>query len=589
MASSFNCSKLIVDILRNRALYQPKQLAFTFLLDGETESSSITYQELDLKARAIAAHLQSNIPMGERALLLYPSGLEFIAAFLGCLYAGVIAIPAYPPKRNQKMLRLQAIADDAQAMVTLSTKELLTKFGDRFVENSKLSALGHLATDDISLEQAHSWQEPRLNGNTLAFVQYTSGSSGMPKGVMVSHENLIHNEKMIQMAFNHSAETVVVGWLPLFHDMGLIGNVLQALYLGIPSIFMAPEAFLQQPFRWLQAISRFKATSSGGPNFAYDLCVRKITPEQRLKLDLSSWEVAFNGAEPVQAKTLELFADTFAECGFRPEAFYPCYGMAETTLFISGGLRSEAPIVGLYEAAHLEQDLVWAADEQQSNTKKIVGCGQSWLDQKIMIVDPKTFTLCPTNKIGEIWISGPNVARGYWNRNKETLQTFNAYIADSGEGPFLRTGDLGFLLNGELFVTGRLKDIIIIRGRNHYPQDIELTAEESHESLRADCGAAFVVEINSIERLVIVQEVERTYLRNLDMNDVINSIRRSISEQHGLQVFSAVLVKTGSIPKTSSGKIQRHACLSGFLSGSLDVLESVATKNKSLHLSLQVN
>jgi acyl-CoA synthetase (AMP-forming)/AMP-acid ligase II len=391
---------------------------------------------------------------------------------------------------------------------------------------------------------------------------------------MITHGNLLSNQRAIKSGFGHTEKTIFAGWLPLFHDMGLIGNVLQPLYLGIPSVLMSPVAFLQKPFNWLQAISRYKATTSGGPNFAYDLCVRKITPGQRSSLDLSSWEVAFNGAEPVQAETMESFASYFAPCGFRREAFYPCYGMAEATLFISGGLKTVAPIVYRVEGAALEENRVVAA-EVEEETRTIVGCGRTWLDEKIAIVDPKSLTQCPAGKVGEIWVSGSSVARGYWNRLEQTAETFQAELALAtlgASGPFLRTGDLGFLQDGELFVTGRLKDVIIIRGQNHYPQDIELTVQKSHLGLRSHCGAAFTVEQNGQQRLVIVQEVERTYLRRLDIQEVVGNITEAVINNHGLQVYSTVLIRPGSIPKTSSGKIQRHACKRGFLDGNLNVV-----------------
>jgi acyl-CoA synthetase (AMP-forming)/AMP-acid ligase II/acyl carrier protein len=586
MTGSFNDFKFstLVDILRYRALHQPNKIAFTFLEDGETESASLTYQELDLQARAIAGYLQTLVPAGTRALLLYPSGLEFIAAFFGCLYAGVVAVPAYPPKRNQKMFRLLAIAADAQATVTLTTKELLIDIESRFVENPELAALHLIATDNIAPEKAQLWQESSLNGSTLAFLQYTSGSTGTPKGVMVSHGNVLHNLELIHKCFGHTPNSRGVIWLPLYHDMGLIGGILQPIYGGFPVTLMSPVAFLQKPFRWLEAISRYKATTSGGPNFAYDMCVNKITPEQRASLDLSSWEVAFNGAEPIRADTLETFIATFEPYGFHRKAFYPCYGMAETTLLVSGGLKTATPVVLTVQGSAIERNRVVESVGEQEGAKKIVGCGKVWLDQKIVIVDPEKLTQCPPDKIGEIWFSSPSVAQGYWNRTEETKQTFHAYLADTGEGPFLRTGDLGFFQGSELFLTGRLKDLIIIRGTNHYPQDIELTVEQSHPALRPGCSAAFTVEVDGVERLVIAQEVERSYLRHLNTDEVIGAIRRSVSEQHDLQVYAVSLLKTATIPKTSSGKIQRHACRAGFLDGNLDVVGKWIIKPQEIDL-----
>ncbi|MEH2031397.1 MAG: fatty acyl-AMP ligase [Nostoc sp.] len=561
----------LIDLLSYRAKNQPEKTAYIFLRDGETEENRLTYGELDLQARSLATHLQSLISPGERALLLYPPGLEFISAFFGCLYAGVIAVPAYPPRANMNLLRLQAIVKDAQAKVVLITKSLLTNLESHLVENPELATMRWLNTDYIDTNLSANWQKPRLESDTLAFLQYTSGSTGTPKGVMITHGNLLCNQRSIKMGFGHTEKTIFVGWLPLFHDMGLIGNVLQPLYLGIPSILMSPVAFLQKPFSWLQAISRYKATTSGGPDFAYDLCVRKITPEQRSNLDLSSWEVAFNGAEPVRAETLELFANYFAPCGFRREAFYPCYGMAEATLFVSGGLKTASPVLYQVEGAALEENRV-VATESEEGTKTIVGCGRTWLDEKIVIVDRQSLTQCPPGKVGEIWVSGSSVAGGYWNRPGQTEETFQGYLADRREGPFLCTGDLGFVQDGELFVTGRLKDVIIIRGQNHYPQDIELTVQKSHPALRSHCGAAFTIEQKGQQRLVVIQEVERTYLRRLDIQEVVGNITEAVVDHHGLQVYATVLIKPGTIPKTSSGKIQRYACRRGFLDGSLNVV-----------------
>jgi acyl-CoA synthetase (AMP-forming)/AMP-acid ligase II len=603
----------LVELLRLRAQNQ-SDTAYSFLQDGETANIKLTYKELDRQARAIAAKLQSFDAIGSGALLLYPPGLEFIAAFFGCLYAGVVAVPAYPPRNNQNMSRLQAIIASSQATIALTTASLHSKIENRDDLNPEFTKLHWLATDNIDSDLAKEWQEPTLSSDTLAFLQYTSGSTGTPKGVMVSHGNLLHNSALIHKCLADTPNSQGVSWLPPYHDMGLIGGVLQPLYVDAPMILMSPVDFLQKPFRWLQAISRYKATTSGGPNFAYDLCVNKIKPEQLASLDLSSWQVAFTGAEPVRAETLERFARTFAPCGFRKEAFLPCYGMAETTLIVTGGLKTALPIVRQVDAAALEQNQVVTVAHEQEGTRAIVGCGQTWLDQKILIVDPESLTSCPANQVGEIWVSGPSVAGGYWNRPEETQQTFHAYLADTGvsvqgkahedsevapeelagrnRGPFLRTGDLGFLQDGELFVTGRIKDLMIIRGQNHYPQDIELTVEKSHPALRPGCGAAFTVEVKGEERLVVVQEVERSYLRKLDVSEIVGNIRASVAAQHALQAYATVLVKTGSIPKTSSGKIQRHACRSGFLTGSLNVVEDWSEnpqgKAKFLHLQADV-
>lgn len=562
----------LVNLLRHRAQQEPNHVPYTFLVDGETEKVTFTYETLDRKARAIAALLQSMKAFGERVLLLYPPGLEFIAAFFGGLYAGVTVVPVYPPRGKQRMTRLQAIAGDAQATFALTTTSVMTKLAQSFKEEPELAALQCITTDDIAKDLADNCFFPEIANNSLALLQYTSGTTGNPKGVMVNHGNLLYNSALIYQSFEHTPNSRGVIWLPPYHDMGLIGGVLQPLYGGCSVTLMSPESFLQKPFLWLKAISDFQANTSGGPNFAYDLCIDKITPEQRKHLDLSSWEVAFNGAEPVRVETIERFSATFADCGFRRNAFYPCYGMAETTLIVSGGLKTAPPVVCFVQDKAFKQSLIVTTTSEDEDARAIVGVGHSSLDQKIAIANPESLTRCPDGQIGEIWVAGPSVAGGYWKKPEETQQIFNAQLQDTKEWPFLRSGDLGFLLDGELFVTGRIKDMMIIRGQNYYPQDIELTAQMSHRGLRANCGAVFSVEVDGVEKLVIAQEVERSYLRYLDVDEVVKSIRQAVSEQQQLQVYAVVLLKTASIPKTSSGKIQRHACRVGFLDGSLEVV-----------------
>jgi acyl-CoA synthetase (AMP-forming)/AMP-acid ligase II len=564
----------LVELLRYRGTHQPDQTAYTFLYNGETETSSLTYGELEQQARMIAAQLQElGLTDGERALLLYSPGLEFIAAFFGCLYAKVVAVPGYPLRPNQKLFRLQAIVGDAQAAVVLTTKSELLNIESRFAENLELASMRFLATNNIASNLASDWQEPTLCESTLAFLQYTSGSTGTPKGVMVSHDNLLHNLEDLDLGWEHTPDSVMVTWLPTFHDMGLIYGVLQPLYKGFPCYLMASLSFLQLPIRWLQAISRYKATHSGAPNFAYDLCVHKTTPEQRATLNLSSWRMALNGAEPVRENVLRRFAETFTPYGFDLTSFCPGYGLAEATLKVTTVRKKDMPVFYKVQAEALGQNRVVEAtehsSEQQQKVQTLVGCGRTEIDTKILIVHPERLTTCAFFEVGEIWVSGLTVAQGYWRRTEETEQTFRAYLADTKEGPFLRTGDLGFLKDGELFVTGRLKDVIIIRGRNYYPQDIELTVGNSHPALRPSCGAAFTVEVEGKERLVVVQEVERSWLRRLDVDEVVGDIRQALMAQHELRAHATVLIKTGSIPKTSSGKIQRSACRNKFLDGTL--------------------
>ncbi len=578
----------LVDLLGFRADSQGEETLYTFLMNGEIEIQNLSYQELYIKAKAIAALLQSLNLSQERALLLYQPGLDFVAAFFGCLYAGVVAVPAYPPRKNKNLLRLQSIIADASAKVVLTSETLLENCKLNS-EGAELAGLHWLATDRLNSDLSKSWVQPQITEDSLAFIQYTSGSTGNPKGVMVSHGNLLDNSNLIYKCFGHSANSQGLIWLPPYHDMGLIGGILQPLYGGFPVTLMAPLDFLQKPMRWLQAISRYKATTSGGPNFAYELCVRKATPEHLETLDLSSWNLAFTGAEPVRAETLESFAATFAPCGFRKEAFYPCYGMAETTLIVSGGLKAELPIILKVDATALEQNRVVKVRNEQVDVKILTSCGQSCSDVKIAIVNPESLTLCPKDTVGEIWVSGASVAQGYWNQLEETDKNFHAYLVDTGEGPFLRTGDLGFMQNGELFVTGRIKDVIIIRGQNHYPQDIELTVEKSHPALRVGCGAAFAIDFKGSEQLVIVVEIEKSYLRKLNIQEVVESIRQAVVSEHGLEVFAVALVKTGSIPKTSSGKIRRYACRNAFLTGDLDIVKdwSKDPQNTTKFMNLQ--
>ena len=574
----------LVDILQQRATNQPHKTAYTFLVDGESETASITYGELDRRARAIATYLQSICSAQERVLLLFPSSLDYIEAFFGCLYAGVIAIPAYPPRPNRSLSRLHSIIQDADATTALTTHSIYISLERQLSETPELTHLRWVAADGIENNLAKDWQQPQLSRDTLALLQYTSGSTAAPKGVKIAYSNLLHNLEAIHRCFGHSEASQGVIWLPPYHDMGLIGGILQPLYGNFPVTLMSPLMFLQNPLRWLKAISRYRATTSGGPNFAYSLCVRKFKPDQVKGLDLSSWQVAFDGAEPINHESLARFAHTFAPYGFRESALYPCYGMAEATLIISGGAKDSPIVTKTVQGKALEQNKIEPASPNDPNTRVLVSCGYSLPDQKIAIVHPETLEVCPPREVGEIWVSGTSVAGGYWNA-QETGRAFNAKLRHDPDHSFLRTGDLGFIEDGQLFVTGRLKDMIIIKGRNHYPQDIEKTVEKSNSIIRPSCAATFSVNIEGEEKLVILAEVERRYWssnrvisksksngnsansQTIDVKDLIQSIRREVSKNHDLQVHSTLLLKPGSIPKTSSGKIQRHVCRQEFLAG----------------------
>ena len=560
-------------ILDQRASQTPEKLAYIFLKDRENQEQTITYQQLSQISKSIAARLQSLIPPGARALLLYPQGLDFITAFLGCLSAGIIAVPAYPPKRNQKISRLIAIIEDCQPQIILTTSSLLENIQPKIKDFLDLPVTQFLATDNLNNDEDFEFHLPEISGNTLAFLQYTSGSTGSPKGVMISHDNIAHNSIYIQKAFELTEKSVSVTWLPSFHDMGLIDGIIQPLYTGFLGVVMSPESFLKNPMVWLQTITKYRATHSGGPNLGYELCVRRITPEQQKTLDLSSWVSAYNGAEPIRRKTLDNFSDKFRSSGFKSQYFYPCYGMAEATLMISGGNIKDEPVYLNVQSEFLKDNQIVEAEKDSKNYQELVGCGHVWQDMEVKIVDPKSCLECGDNQVGEIWVSGSSIAQGYWQEAEKVIATFQAKLANTtDERNFLRTGDRGFLRAGELFITGRIKDVIIIWGRNHYPQDIEYSVQQSHQALRLDCGAAFTIEIENQEKLVIVQEVERTYLAQLNVNEVFSAIREAVALHHALQVYAIALIKPASIPKTSSGKIQRHACRHAFLTETLAIV-----------------
>jgi len=547
----------LTELLRQRACKRPDKTALTFLADGEDEAESLTYGQLDRRARAIAARLQQAQLSGERVLLLFPPGLGFVTGFLGCLYAGAVAIPTYPPRR--RLDGWGSIACDCRPAACLTA----AVFEPRRAALEKLVPELHhahwLTAETVDEGAAEAWRSPELEPGAVAFLQYTSGSTAAPKGVVVTHGNLLHNEAMISRAFEQTEESVVVGWLPLYHDMGLIGNVLQPLCSGARCVLMAPTAFLQKPARWLQAISRYRATTSGGPDFAYELCVRRFGAEDSRALDLASWRVAFNGAEPVRHATLERFAEKFAPYGFRRQAFYPCYGLAEATLFVAGGDVASAPATAGLAGEVLERP-----------ARRLVCCGRAWSGQRIVIADPESRKPCAAGQVGEIWVGGPSIARGYWGRPELSEETFHARLAGDGSGPFLRTGDLGFLAGGGLYVTGRIKDLIILRGRNLYPQDVEATAQGAHRDLRPGCGAAFSVDADGEERLVLVHELSRHATAAPEA--VCDAIRQAVAELHEAQVYAVALLREGTILKTSSGKVRRRACRAAYLAGELRVV-----------------
>ncbi len=565
------CSTL-VDLLCYRARSQPEGVAYVFLRDGERQEEAITYLQLERQARRIGASLQGLEVHSEAVGLLYHPGLGFIEAFFGCLFAGLVAIPVQTPPGLKRLGGLTAILSDAGTRLVLTSSDILEALHKDPSKHDWAQSLRLLATDQISVEPSPDWHPADPAVNSAAFFQYTSGTTNAPRGVVVSHANVLSNEELIRKAFRHDRTTIGIGWLPHFHDMGLIGNLLQGLYIGRPCILMSPFHFIQRPLRWLQAISHYQATTSGGPTFAYDLCVQKIGAAQRDQLDLSSWTLAFIGAETVRSATIQRFADTFSSCGFNRDAFYPCYGLAEATLFVTGSQVRQPVVVKQVSREGLMENQVVGCDVPSDQSIGIVGCGREGLDHQVLIVDPVTRVRCSADRVGEIWVKGKSVANGYRNRPQETGQIFAARLADSEVGPFLRTGDLGFIQENNLFVTGRIKDIIILHGKTHYPHEIELTVEHCADGLQAGGGAAFSLEREGREQVIMVQEVERMALRSISPSDCIEAIRTSVLSVHGVRLDAVVLIKPATIPRTTSGKVRRDHCRMEFLAGSLAVV-----------------
>ncbi len=617
-------SNNLVDLLSQRARQTPTQVAYTFLSDGEDDARSLTYAELEQRAKAIAAYLQKNSLPGERILLCYPSGLEYIAAFFGCLYAGALAVPLYPPHARRVDERIEAIRRDAQPTIALTTTKIAAKMQQsaecapdsdpksapepapttapeskklRWIATEKLGlGSGDQGPGDQGLEDqrlterelAEAWQAPELTESSLAYLQYTSGSTSDPKGVMVSHGNLLYNLRDSYASLEHRPDDVMVSWLPLFHDMGLIFGILYPLYIGIHGVFMAPSAFIESPIRWLKAISRYKGTHSGAPHFGYDYCLQKIAREERSQLDLHSWRFGITGAEPVRAATMKGFAEGFAEAGLMSHTLAVGYGLAEATLKVTTTLDGQEWSAYTFNQDALARNKV-VAEEQNSTSRILVSCGTTGLETRIVIANPETLEQCAPDEVGEIWVGGPTVAQGYWENEEATKSTFGAYLQESSQGPFLRTGDLGFLYEGELFITGRLKDLIILRGRNHYPQDIESTAAKCHAAFHPDRAVAVALHKARAadpeqaaqagtnhdlgpERLVVVLEVERQAIRSIKGEEAIWAIRSAIAEEHEIQPYAVVLTKPGQIPMTTSGKVRRRACGEMYLNNQLAIL-----------------
>lgn len=579
VVNGVDASKLdsLIDLLETRIEQHPHQLAFSFLRNGEVESEALTFAELGLRVRSLAAYLQQLGLAGRSALMLYPAGTEFVVAFHACMYAGVTAIPAVLPRVNRALSNLDAIMADAGAAIVLTTASQLGRLQPLYADAQSDARREVIATDLVDASGANRWLRPIVRRTDLAFLQYTSGSTGAPKGVMVGHGNLLHNLEMLRHFFESSGQECFVSWLPHYHDMGLIGAILQAIYVGAPCHLMSPSSFVKKPACWLQAISRYRATISGAPNFAYQHCIERVTEEQLLGVDLSSWRIAYNGAEPIRASTMRAFQKRFAAAGLRPNALFASYGMAEATLVISAD-PVDAPYRELHvDKIELERNVVVPVSPDHPNGHALVGCGRASAraldDAQIRIVDPVDGRLLPARQIGEIWVSSASVCQGYLSQPESSDAVYRSQHPDVPGRTFARSGDLGFLEHdGQLFITGRLKDVLIIRGRNYYPQDIEVTVQASHAQLAIDGGAAFAVEVDGQERVVIAQEVTREAASAIDVDAIVAAASAALSDGFELQLHAIELLRPGRLPKTSSGKIQRSRARREFLDGTLQAL-----------------
>ncbi len=576
-------SKTYTEVIKNRAKSSPDHVVFRFLDDGVVENESFTYLQLEERAKAIGSALQDVGKKGDAVLLLFQPSISYIASLYACFYSGFMAVPAYPPRRNRGIERIYTIIEDSNSNICLISKQVYEDIQRNFKDDDLFKNLKWIIYEDIVNDQSIRFKEVDILPQEIALLQYTSGSTGQPKGVMISQLNLLYNSEYIRQTFSTTRETVGVHWLPPFHDMGLIGGILQAGYVGCLNINMPPMAFLRNPLSFLKAIHNYRGTIAGGPNFSFDYCIDKTTKEERRELDLSSMEVFFCGAEPIRKSTYKEFIDAFSISKVTENQLYSCYGMAETTLIATGGFAPAKPRYLNVDGIAISNNKVVIYDKDDDRSLSLVGSGHTWMETIIKIVDPLTCEECASDEVGEVWVSGPTVATGYWNKPEETSNTFNAVISGTDEGPFLRTGDLGFVNEKELFITGRLKDLIIIRGVNHYPNDIEFSIQNVIPEIRQNGGAAFPIYEGDTEKLVLVQEIERTAMQGVDHGSIIKKIREVIADEHELDAHAIVLVRPGSIPMTSSGKIQHRQTKYEYLHGDLSVVSSWS-KTKEVEL-----
>ena len=559
----------LVAVLEHRAATQAHERALIFLTDRGAEDSVLTFRELHDAANAVAQRLTAVAKPGDRALLVFPPGLEFVVAFFGCLIARVIAVPMMVPRRQSARDSSASIMANCKPTVVLTSSALAARddLASRFAGHD----LQWLHVDSTPGAPG-AINLPRPQSDDIAFLQYTSGSTSDPKGVVVTHAMLLANMAMAQRALGTGKHSTCVNWLPLYHDMGLILSVVGSMYLGALCVLLSPSGFMQRPLTWLRAISHYRAEITASPNFAYDLCVARLRADQMEGVDLSSWKIILIGAEPIRAPTIEKFIETFSPYGLAPPAMNPGFGMAEATLIVSMSPVGAGHHTRALSRNALQTNAIRDPDDRE-DARVLVGCGYPIPDSRLGIVDPQSLRRLPPDTVGELWIEGPHVARAYWDNPEASAVSLHAHI-EGESGDWLRSGDLGFLDSaGQLFITGRIKDLIIIRGTNHYPQDIELTVERAHPALRQNGGAVFSVpDGRGEETLVVVQEVERTARNRIDPDEITGIIREAVTTEHELFARHIVLIRPQTLPKTTSGKVQRSLTRKLWLEGRLDDL-----------------
>lgn len=559
----------LVDLIEHRAKNQADKIAYTHLKDRDGDIEEISYADFEKRVKQLAAKLQEFGVEGERIVLMYPPGIDYTVAYFAVIFAGAIAVPVYEPRQSNHFNRIESILADCQPKILLTKEKVIKATSDEILE--KLSQFGAtwLTTDNEDFFTGNEvWQPVTLSKNSVVFLQYTSGSTGNPKGVMVTNGNLLHNSEMIRLVTGQDQSSCMVTWLPPYHDMGLIGGLIQPLYTGYQCVILSPISVIQRPIKWLNAIRDYKGTISGGPNFIYEACVKRVRDKQLAGCDLSSWQIAFNGAEPINADTVNAFSERFEQYGFKHTSHLPCYGMAETTLMVTSANHNTSPVISYFDKDQLQADFGKRSNQIMSAIP-LVSSGKVVPDLDIKIVDPDSGRELDDGQVGEVWVRGDSVALGYWQKAPITGEDFVGILEGDVENRYLRTGDLGFIDDQEVFITGRIKDLIIIRGKNHYPQDIEATVTDASEHIKPHTGAAFSVEHEGAEKLVVMQEIDRR-LESEQHHEVKEILKEKVAEYHGLQLFDVKFIRPGTLPKTTSGKIQRRLAKKVYLDEALE-------------------